>query len=273
LLWTLLLLITKPVSLLIPVIVSAVLLYANYRTLLRKALLHVFIIIIGSLLLIHAVCLQQKHQTGYYHYSSIKPVTQQRYYARYVLANKFGQQYADEWNTECYNRLQRAATYKERYELMQHMGDSVLKRYPFTTAYVYAKGVLTMLIDPGRHELARFTGWDENTPVGLFHTTQEQGLIAIRNKLIEMQPSLLFVLVLSLLWNVALALLLFVYVTKVVLPKSEKWIVLGLITYIVLATGMLGVARYRSAIYPLLIIAAALAIQHLYQLRQKHPVR
>jgi hypothetical protein len=267
-LWLVCLIATKPVALFLPAVAVGCIVVINYRTSLKRIAIHGLLVTTITALSIHAICMQQSHQVGYYHFSSIKPVTMQRYYAKFILANEYNQQIADEWNDRCYIRLQQCSTYQERYELMQHMGDSVVKKYPVTAIYLYAKGAVAMLLDPGRHELIRFAGFDNPSLPGLFYDIQSGGNRGIRSYIQSMPLTLLLMLALSLMYNVALLILLVIYAMRVVHTALYKRILLVVVAYMILTTGMLGVSRYRSAIMPLLVIAAGISLSHVLTKKQ-----
>ncbi|MFN5026011.1 MAG: hypothetical protein ACK5HJ_09710 [Bacteroidota bacterium] len=267
-LWLVCLIATKPVALFLPAVAVVCIATINFRISLKRTALHGILVAAIAGISIHAICTQQVHQLGYYHFSSIKPVTMQRYYAKFILANEYGRQVADDWNDRCYSRLQNCSTYKERYELMQHMGDSVVKKYPLTAIYLYTKGAAAMLLDPGRHELVRFTGLDNPALPGLFYTIQSGGYGGIRSYLQSIPLPALLLLILSLLWNVSALFLLVVYILRVHHKAVYKRILLLIVAYMVLTTGMLGISRYRSAIMPLLVIAAGIGLSHVLTKKQ-----
>jgi hypothetical protein len=249
---------TKPVALFLPLLLVTYFLIVWQKQKLI-AIKSAVIIILFPTITFHLICLQQQHQTEYYHYTSISAVTQQRYHARYTLANKFGENIAESWNDSCKTELAKAPDFKTRYIQMNDMGIQVLTAYPITFLKLYTKGVATFFADPGRHDIFTFFGWRENEKTGLFHRSQSQGAKAIVEALNTMPITGLIILLFSLLANMLaiVALAAFAWHEK----SRQSRLILMLVVYFALATGMLGVARYRTIIFPELLLCVALFFQ------------
>jgi hypothetical protein len=251
---------TKPVALFLPLLLLTYFLIVWQKQ--KSIAIKSAVIIILFTITFHLICLQQQHQTEYYHYTSISAVTQQRYHARYTLANKFGENMAEVWNDSCKEELAKAPNFKTRYIQMNEMGTQVLTTYPITFLKLYTKGVITFFADPGRHDIFTFFGWRENEKTGLFHRSQSQGVKAIIDAMNTMPLAGLIILLFSLLANILAiaALAVFAWYEK----SRQSRLVLMLVIYFALATGMLGVARYRTVIFPELLLCMALFFQTLH---------
>lgn len=249
---------TKPVALFLPILLAGYFFWIWHRQSVLSIKSAVIILLFPTITF-HLVCLQQQHQTGYYHYTSISAVTQQRYHARYTLANKFGENIAEAWNDSCKAALAKVPDFKTRYIQMNDMGTQVLTAYPITFLKLYIKGVITFFADPGRHDIFTFFGWRENEKTGLFHRSQSQGAKAIMDALNTMPLPGLIILLFSLLENMLAIVTLTAFAWQ---EKSrQSRLILMFVIYFALATGMLGVARYRTVIFPELLLCMALFFQ------------
>lgn len=215
---------------------------------------HMLLLLCFHFITLHLVSKQQEHQTGFYHYSSIKAVTQQRYNGRYTLAAKFGDAYADRWNDSCWNVLKASPNYKARYQTMEAMGDSIIKTYPLTFLYLYVKGIAVFFLDPGRHDIFTFMGLSKLSEPGLFHQTQSSGLTAILDMYRNTPIVGLLILMTTFLWNIVVVILIVLFFIQKNVPTALKIVMVLFIGYFAATTGMLGVARYRSVIFPQIII-------------------
>jgi hypothetical protein len=262
---------TKPVSLLLPIAVLIwIWFFANTSISKRLRVKTSIFVIILPLITYHLICLQQQHQTGFYHYTSIKPVTQQRYNARYTLAAVHGQAYAESWNDSCKLILANAPDYATRYNTMQQMGDEIIRTHTAVFLKNYVKGMLVFFMDPGRHDIFTFFGWISDDKIGLFHKSQASGWAAITDEVKQMPLLGLVILLAALLANLITFLALLVSLFIKWTDSNMKWYVLIMISYIATATGTLGVARYKTAIMPLLIIVTVVVSHKLIRKYTKH---
>lgn len=259
----------KPVGMLLPAVVLAWIWFFHFSKWSKTALIQTTVFFsLFPLLGFHLINLQQQHQTGYYHYTSIKPFTQQKFHARYTLAYLYGQDSADLWQAQCNEKIKNAPTYEVRYNTMQQLGDEVLKKHPLPFLYLFAKGVLVYFLDPGRHDLFAFWGYTKFEQVGLFHRTQSEGLSVVNDVLESMPAHMLLILASAFVCNVLVVFLLIYFAITHIKPHAVAWLLLVIIAYISFATGMLGVARYKTAIFPLLILVSAWSIQLWMQKRK-----
>ncbi len=253
-----LLVLTKPVALLliVPVLVwiGYVLIYATIPKIKRVIYLLPLVMLP---LTIHAIALQQKHQTGFYHYSSMLPFNQFKFHARFILAHKYGETFAENWTDSTKKKLNLIPDYATRYASMKSIGDSVILSSPIDFAFLYLRGCMAMLLDPGRFEIATFLQITESSN-GLFYEINAHGVSAILNWMKNGNAILVLLLGLLTLSNIVISIFLTGLIWQKKLPFAMRFLLLLVIGYLVMATGMLGVARYRSAIFPEICLAILL---------------
>lgn len=252
----------KPVGMLLPIVVIAWTVFFHYnKWTWQKLALNILLYSVPPLIGYHLINIQQQHQTGYYHYTSIKPFTQQKFHARYTIAYLYGQDSADRWQEECNVKINSAHSYEARYNTMQQLGDEVLKQHPLPFLYLFTKGIAVYFLDPGRHDLLAFWGHTKFEQVGLFHRTQSEGLGVMKDVLKSMPVHFFLILLSAFICNLLTVVLLVYFVVKQIKPNAIAWLLIFIIGYVSFATGMLGVARYKTAIFPLLIIVTAWGVQ------------
>lgn len=269
--WSSMLLFTKPVALLLPVVVAILLLWKviQLRYTWRRILL-VLLPALLPLLSIHVICLQHQHQTGYYHYTSMMAFNQYKFNARFILANRFGEVYAENWADSCKKVFSNAPDYGKRYQWMKDAGDQVIRKYPLDYLFLVIRGAGTFFTDPGRHDLAVFFQWTDSQHNGLFYEINAKGFSGFTDWLKQANTFHLIWLLLIALFNISVLLVIFSGIRQLTTIRFVSWI---WILYVVAATGILGVARYRTAIYPewvLLFLMVFYEWKSRIQLRKKH---
>jgi uncharacterized membrane protein len=83
---------------------------------------------------------------------------------------------------------------------------------------------------------------------------QTKGVGAIREYMQRAPVAVLGVLLLSLLWNIAVCMML-LYMVFTLPNKTLRYLVVVFVAYIALATGPVGVSRYRVPVFPLLLVS------------------
>ena len=121
------------------------------------------------------------------------------------------------------------------------------------------RGWLTIFIDPGRFDWVHFLNIDEGNFLGLYHTIYTKGLANGLLFFASNAPlTLLLILALSLAFNILIGLIFMLWLFQASGNKTLKLIVAVFVCYLVLTTGVLGLARYRIGFAPLLWIAFVL---------------
>ena len=248
---------TKPVVLLLGMILFFLFALTNQK---RLNILLPFLLLPITY---HLVCLQNKHVTGYYHYSSIKIMADVRVNAKYIIAQKYGADSASKFVSKVFDEADVMNDYESRYLHIEQRCNEVYKQNKMTFALLYGKGMVSTLLDPGRFDLAVFFGIQDNATTGFLHRYHTEGLRAIPDILRAQPIVLLIYLFFILLWNILLLIALGVFL----FDKKNEWIirvlVLLFVGYIVTATGISGLCRYRVPVFPELIFAFAFALPKL----------
>jgi hypothetical protein len=248
-------LLTKPVSLFLPFIVWGFMLWVLFT---KRYPMQLLVPQLLVLLSFHLICLQNRHATGYYHYSSIKSINQLKYNARYTLINAKGEVYADSAIAAVMRQANAASGYGERLHIMDRHATQIILNNPVAFAKIYTKGVVAFLLDPGRFDVFHFFAIEEKGTPGLMLEMQTKGTSAIGAYIQKAPVAVLFVLLLSLLWNIAVCVML-LYFTITARNHTLRNMILILVAYVALATGPVGVSRYRVPVFPFLLIGVMCA--------------
>lgn len=258
-------LLTKPVIILFSIAIGLLVFYNAYQ---EKKLYLIYPLLMVPLTF-HLLCLQNKHSTGYYHFSSVKPIFHLKYNAKYTLLAKFGEYYADSTISAVMHQVNSSPSYRLRYETMQQQANQVIMQYPFQYAKLFAKGCIAFFIDPGRYDLFHLFGVNDAGFNGLYHEFNVHGIAALSNFIKQAPLGLLLILLLNICWNILIAVCFVWFLFYKNAPIFLRVLVFVFVAYIALATGILGLSRYRVPVYPIISIAMVFAYQHFY-LSRKH---
>jgi hypothetical protein len=210
----------------------------------------------------HLFCLQNKHTTGFYHYSSIKIMADLRVNARYILASKYGEDSSAAFCSKVFEEAKEMKNYEARYHHIEARCNEVYTQNKMVFALLYAKGIVATFIDPGRFDLSLFFGLQINSTQGLFHRLNTEGVKAIPDILKQSPVFLLSTLCIILLWTSLLTLSVLVFVFDKKIDLLLRILVFLFIAYIPLVTGISGLCRYRIPIYLEFIFVFAFALPH-----------
>jgi hypothetical protein len=252
-------LLTKPVSVLLPVIAVVLLLPKIYYAKRWRMLLP----LLFPVVVFHAVCLNQQHATGYYHYSSIKSINQLKYNARYTLVNAEGEEAADSTISAVMKVADQKPAYGERLSYMNSEANRLILKHPGTFIRLYIKGVVAFFIDPGRFDLYHFFAVDEQGSPGLLHELNTKGLSAFKDLLAHVPAVILLLLLVNLCWNILLFAVCCYFVTLRQVPVAIRIVLFIVVAYIAAASGPVGVSRYRVPVFPEMLLAAVFACHYL----------
>lgn len=257
-------LLTKPVSLFIPLLVWGFMLWYGFR---QKAQWKLFLPQLLVVVTFQGICMQNQHATGYYHYSSIKNINQLKYNARYTLIDAQGEAYADSVVADVIQQAAAAENYGDRLTIMNNAANDIIIAHPLSFAKVYVKGVIAFFLDPGRFDMFHFFALEEKGTLGLMHEMQTKGLSAVSSYIQKAPVAVLLLLFICLVWNGIVAAA-FIYFAFTCTNHPLRNIVMIFVLYVALATGPVGVSRYRVPLFPFLL-TSVMAAAHLYSQRKQ----
>jgi hypothetical protein len=251
-------LLTKPVSLFLPLLVVGMMGWSGIRQPASMRYL-VSLVVVGAVFV--GICLQNEHATGYFHYSSIKNINQLKYNARYTLINAEGEKYADSVIANCIRQANKQPDYGGRLRMMDQQAFEMISAYPVAFLKVYVKGVAAFFIDPGRFDLYHFFAVEEPGTLGLMHEVQVNGMEAISGYMKKAPIILLCLLGLNLCWNIFVTAAFLRFLIQPKISRSLRVFIFVFVAYIAAATGPVGVSRYRVPVYPFLLMGALFAVK------------
>jgi hypothetical protein len=248
---------TKPVSFMLGLGVAAAMGYYLYK---QKKIIQLLPFLLLPLVY-HGLSAYHKTITGSYHYSSVGPYFALKYMAKYTNSQLYGEVYADHFQDSVMAMADTCTLLQNRHKLMNGAAMTVIQSHPIVFLQFNLRGWLTLLIDPGRFDWVHFLNIDEGNFLGLYHTIYTKGLIVgLTHFIVEAPIMLILILGASLFFNCCIALLFLKWLLSCTNTKSLQVLLAVFVCYILLTTGVLGLARYRIGIAPMLWVACVLYV-------------
>jgi 4-amino-4-deoxy-L-arabinose transferase-like glycosyltransferase len=251
---------TKPVMLYFWVINLLLLVVVGIK--LRKFWLPLPVLLIPAIMFIWME--DNKKTTGYRHYSSITHINLKDYNSRYFLMSKYGEQVADSTLSQINAKVATLPTYKEQSIYIKDTTTHIILNHFWSYGLFHARGMLNFMGDPGRFDYVNFFSIKQTDDLGLLHYLSKGNWGELKQFLSTQPLWLILVLLFTMIANgvVLVSALLVLLVRNMSL--FIKLYLIVFIAYIWFLTGPIGAARFKVPIYPLIIIAAALGWELLY---------
>lgn len=222
----------------------------RHRAVLLGALVLPFIIIMVSNI--------NQRVTGYYHYSASKVENLWTYNTTNFLNMKYGHDSGYAYKVAIWQESKKQEGYAAQYGFVDSACTHVLKENLQSYITYHAQGVLNFFIAPGREFINGYLKKNEAAPKSFIKEVNVNGWQGAWDYF-QSQPIFLLLLnVLVTLWNVFLLLGLIGFVLLRRIPLYIKIITILLIFYIAGVSSLaIGTARYKIAIYPILLFCNA----------------
>lgn len=260
---------TKPVSLLLGIVVW-IWFVAKRRMKFPVAIVPVFFI--GATYSV--ISYTNQNETGYYHYSSVKSFFLVKYMAKYTAADQGGEAFADSLVAGIMNKADAATSYEQRLNIMDAEALAFLSGHKLAFAKLFGKGCLAFFLDPGRFDVYQLLNRNTDDFPGLYHLIYTKGILNGLNEFITNAPSVVLVYLSGCFcFNLFVFILFLRFVFSRSVKPFLKCLILLFVCYIMLSTGVLGLSRYRTAVFPQLwlMVVVVLSILSGFQKKAEQP--
>ena len=263
------LILTKPIASYLPLVSAGLLLWLAHERTAQKALAAVaHLALVAALVLPWALRNERKHD--FFGVSTIQSFNLLYYNSALAKARTEGtgiDAAEDALTATLQQRIDLdSASTGEQAQAMQRLGWQTIARNPGNSAMLHLRGMLAMLVDPGRINLERVL-YGAPGKSGLLEAFSTQGTTGAMVLLLRQQPALLIVFAAVFLWQIAL--LSMNAIGGIALFAKRQpilfWTLFSLIAYFLLTTGPLGAARFRVPVTPYLAIIAGYGAERLRQ--------
>ena len=197
--------------------------------------------------------------TGWAHYTSISTVNLKDYNTRLMLESAYGTSYADSVIAGINDSAEKISNYQARNTYIQDTCKALLTANVGAYARVHLKGMLAMLLDPGRYDYVQFFKAESNDD-GLMYKLARGDFKGMYRTVMDQPPLVTFFFFLNLLGSLFLLGLALYGLRR--LPRETLTVLLicGFIGYFWVLTGPVGTARYKSVLLPFMALLAGLGL-------------
>ena len=202
--------------------------------------------------------------TGVFHFSSIEKTNLLNYNTRILLEQKYGLEKADSMISQIDSIGNSYTEYKTRNAyILKECKNIIFDNLP-SYIIIHLKGMVNFFLDPGRFDIASFTGYQNDIATGFYKAFSKSGYKGIINQINMSNLAGLILPITLLLINLLIAL---GFLTGLFygLRFGNIWVlVLSLIIlYVAFITGPVGASRFRVPVYPILICISAFGYSRL----------
>ena len=206
-------------------------------------------------------CKINEYTTGYFHYNSIQTFNRLFHNTKELLIKNEGKAYADSTCKAIWEKGLAKGNLKEHYEFVNAQCKAILTDDVLDYGIFHLKGMFIFMLTPGREDLVYFFRIKESEKVNFMRSVNEKGIEGFTYWLSKINPVMLGVAIVLLIWNVVLTVATALFFWKNRIDwRIKAWLFL-LIAYIAFASSLVvGAARFRLPVYPFLLMATTLVI-------------
>ncbi len=209
-------------------------------------------------LVLFCVSANNYKNTGYYHYNSSKVFNVWAYNTTNFLNMKYGNDSGYVYKNEIYRLSLSQPDFKRQYEFVDSACTHVLISNITSYSMFHAQGVVNFFLAPGREFVNGYMGIPDSQPKSFIKELNVNGLNGIKSYVSDQPLALFAINVLTTLWNAMLFVGLVVFAFSKRVPLNIKLLALIIVFYIAGVSSLaIGTARYKTAIYPILLFCNA----------------
>lgn len=146
-------------------------------------------------------------------------------------------------------------TYKEKSEFLLRTAEDTILNNKAIYSYLHLKGMANFMLAPGRVDIETFFKRSPKKEISLLYEIEKKGLkVGAQYYFSNIDFVMFLVVLLIFVWNVLCLPLLFAAFFNTKLPLPLRIFIFILLTYIVFVSGPGGYARFKTAIYPLILL-------------------
>lgn len=194
-------------------------------------------------------------KTGYFHFSSIKMQNLLELNAGAVISYKYDHETMKSHRKFIRSESDKMNTYKEKSEFLLRTAEDTILNNKAIYSYLHLKGMANFMLAPGRVDIETFFKRSPEKEISLLYEIEKKGITSGVYYYFSNVDFLMFLTVLLIfIWNIISLPLLFISFFNHKLPLPLRIFIFILLTYIVFVSGPGGYARFKTAIYPLILL-------------------
>lgn len=209
-------------------------------------------------------------RTGVFAFSSASESFLPDYVALPVLHYAEGKENAIKIHATIQQNALQKKSYPEYHRLLINESIGVVKDYPFTAAVLWIKGMVVFFTDPGRWDVLTFRNKKPaEHQEGFFHHLKLQGLKKAVGHLFRQGMGFTFFSIAGTLVHLFALLCFMVFLRDEKYPFAFRLMAGLIVFYLALMTGPIGSARYRMAVFPVIMLSVPSGWVYLKELFKK----
>ncbi len=213
-------------------------------------------------------------RTGVFAFSSAAESFLPDYVVLPVVQYAVGKEKALAMHASIQQTAQQEKSYPEHHHALTSESIRILNDYPFTTTFLWMKGVLLFFTDPGRWDVLTFQNKKpEEHQEGFFHIMKSQGIIKAFDHLMNQDTGLTVFTLVGTLMNGFLLFSFLFFLKDEHYPFLFRLMAGMIVFYLALMTGPIGSARYRVSVFPVLLMALPSGWSYLKEIFIKFTLR
>jgi hypothetical protein len=208
--------------------------------------------------------------TNVFQYSSVHENHVTNFSLRNAIQYEKGRTFADSVVTNIIAKAKEKVSYKEYREYLMTENYRLLNEYKTSFILLSIKGMLQFFIDPGRWDLfSFFDRIPEDNPKGFYDHFKEEGIKGAVKYVSSFSPLLIIYLIICAFVNIFILIMFIFFLSNKTIASAIRLFAFLLIMYIAMVTGLMGSARYRTAVYPVLLFVIPFAIEQIKAFSKK----
>lgn len=201
-------------------------------------------------------------ETGYWHYSSVNNNYFLNYAARIILTDSNSVEYAEQRLEAISFKAGSAKNFSEYSKAVKHETFSIIFENKMLFLWLSLKKAVNFFIDNGRFDLiCFFNGQPEETLEGWKYKLKHEGFSTAFTYLKQFNPFLLGYLLCIMAVNIFIAFCFLIFLFSKRFDPAFRIGIAAIVLYLVLLTGLASAARFRMAVYPVLLFTVPFGLQ------------
>jgi hypothetical protein len=198
-------------------------------------------------------------RTGNFEFSSIQNINLKNYNLYYLHVSKYGEEYAQNINTEITEKANNKASYTLKQKFIKEKCFYYLTKDWDSYIVKHMIGSFRMFLDPGRFDIYNFFEFKNNSETGFLKHLNENGFIGAIEYFKKQPLLILIVIPVILIFNLfkIVGFILF-WIKNYNKTPAVFSFMLFIIAYFFLLTGVIGAARFLIPILPIYLLFATL---------------
>ena len=217
----------------------------------------VYIILTAFILpLIGGVWSYRNYQkTGYFHFSSIKMQNLLELNAGAVVSFKYDHETMKSNRKFIRSESEKKNSYKEKSEFLLTAAEDTILNNKTIYTYLHMKGMANFMLAPGRVDIETFLNRSPEKEISLLYEIEKKGIKSgLQHYFSNVDFAMFLTVILIFIWNVMCLSLILLSFYNYKLSIPLRIFIFMLLTYIVFVSGPGGYARFKTAVYPLILL-------------------